>query len=107
MEAAKPLQPHQRGQFPREVADELARYPAIGVGVIGRVTAKIQRQHGDPVILVSCLLWGRVVGGSLRKPTLLQSPALRVVLMANISRRSLFDRDKGSSMHRKGKVDKP
>jgi len=86
MEAAKPLRPHQRDHFLREVADERARYPAIGEGVIGRVTAKV----GDPVNLVSCSLWGRVVGGSMGKPTLLQSPALLVVLMANISRRSLF-----------------
>jgi hypothetical protein len=30
------------------VAAELARYPELGPGIIGRVTAKLQRQHLGP-----------------------------------------------------------
>jgi hypothetical protein len=45
MEAARPLQPHQRSEFLQAVAVELARYPEIGVGIIHRVTSKIQRAH--------------------------------------------------------------
>ncbi|MGO4506017.1 hypothetical protein AB4Z51_03285 [Bradyrhizobium sp. 2TAF36] len=48
MEAAKPLQPHQRSAFLADVADELARYPELGPGVIHRVTAKLQREHMNP-----------------------------------------------------------
>jgi hypothetical protein len=45
MEAARPIPPRDRDQFLRDVAAELARYPELGPGIIGRVTAKIQRQH--------------------------------------------------------------
>lgn len=31
--------------FLRDVAAELSRYPEIGVGIVGRVVAKLQRQH--------------------------------------------------------------
>jgi hypothetical protein len=48
MDCARPLQPHQRSEFLRDVASELARYPEIGVGVVGRVTAKLQREHLAP-----------------------------------------------------------
>ena len=34
--------------FYADVATDLARYPEIGPGVIGRVIAKIQRQHLNP-----------------------------------------------------------
>jgi hypothetical protein len=45
MEAARPIPPRDRDQFLRDVAVELARYPEIGVGVIHRVTARLQRKH--------------------------------------------------------------
>lgn len=45
MDAAKPLQPHQRDQFLREVADELAKHELIGPGIVSRVASRLQRQH--------------------------------------------------------------
>jgi hypothetical protein len=45
MSAAKPIHPRERDQFLRDVAVELARYPELGSGIVGRVTAKIQREH--------------------------------------------------------------
>jgi hypothetical protein len=45
MSAAAPLQPHQRSDFLRDVSSELAKYEVIGAGVIGRVVAKLQREH--------------------------------------------------------------
>jgi hypothetical protein len=32
-------------EFLREVVAELAKYPELGPGVIGRVTARLQREH--------------------------------------------------------------
>ena len=65
MEAAKPLRPHHRDQFLREVADELARYPEIGDGVIGRVTAEIQPawRSRNSVLLFALGAGGRRVDG--------------------------------------------
>jgi hypothetical protein len=48
MDAAAPLQPHQRSAFLADVAAERAKHEVIGVGVIGRVCSKIQRQHLNP-----------------------------------------------------------
>jgi hypothetical protein len=48
MEAARPLPPRDRDEFLKAVAAELSQYPEIGPGVIGRVVAKLQRQHLAP-----------------------------------------------------------
>ena len=48
MDAAAPIHPRDRGQFLRDVAAELAKYPELGPGVIGRVVAKVQKQHLNP-----------------------------------------------------------
>jgi plasmid stabilization system protein ParE len=48
MEAARPIPARDRDQFLRDVADELARYPEIGPGVIHRVVGKLQREHLAP-----------------------------------------------------------
>jgi hypothetical protein len=48
MDAARPIPPRDRDQFLRDVANELARYPEVGPGVIGRVVAKTQRAHLAP-----------------------------------------------------------
>jgi hypothetical protein len=45
MVAAKPLPPRDRAAFLADVASELANYAEIGPGVIGRVTARLQREH--------------------------------------------------------------
>jgi hypothetical protein len=45
MSAAAPIRPHARDAFLRDVAAELAKFEEIGPGIIGRVAAKIQRQH--------------------------------------------------------------
>jgi hypothetical protein len=45
MEAARPIPPRDRDQFLRDCAAELARYPELGPGIIGRVVGKLQRQH--------------------------------------------------------------
>ncbi|MDE5456312.1 hypothetical protein GWE18_26495 [Bradyrhizobium sp. CSA112] len=36
------------GEFLRAVVAELAKYPESGPGIIGRVVAKVQRQHLAP-----------------------------------------------------------
>ena len=43
MDAARPIPPHQRDAFLRDVFDELGKYEVLGPGIIGRVTAKVQR----------------------------------------------------------------
>jgi hypothetical protein len=48
MTAAKPLQPRDRGAFLADVASELSKYEVVGVGIIGRVVAKVQREHLAP-----------------------------------------------------------
>jgi hypothetical protein len=48
MTAAAPIPPRDRDQFLRDVASELSRYPELGPGIVGRVTAKTQRQHLAP-----------------------------------------------------------
>ena len=45
LSAARPIPARDRDQFLRAVASELEKHEVIGVGVIHRVTAKIQRQH--------------------------------------------------------------
>jgi hypothetical protein len=42
------LHRRDRDPFLRDVAAELGKYPEIGIGIIGRVCAKIQRQHLAP-----------------------------------------------------------
>ncbi|PSO33415.1 hypothetical protein C7G41_00040 [Bradyrhizobium sp. MOS002] len=59
MEAAKPLQPHQRSDFLREVAAELARHE-IGPGIVGRVVGKLQRR----VVIVSSVWCYSCLSGS-------------------------------------------
>ncbi len=48
MEAARPLQPHQRSQFLQAVASELEKFEVVGDGVIHRVVGKLQREHLAP-----------------------------------------------------------
>jgi hypothetical protein len=48
MAACRPLAPHRRDSFVNEVATELARYQELGVGVVHRVCATVQRRHFDP-----------------------------------------------------------
>jgi hypothetical protein len=45
VEAARPLAPRDRAKFVEAVAVELSRCPVIGDGIVGRVVAKVQRQH--------------------------------------------------------------
>jgi hypothetical protein len=46
--AVKPIHPRNRDQFLRDCAVERAKYEVLGSGIIGRVVAKIQRQHLAP-----------------------------------------------------------
>ena len=48
MDAAAPVHPRERDQFLRDVVAELEKHLEIGPGIVGRVTAKIQRQHLAP-----------------------------------------------------------
>jgi len=48
MDAAKPIPRHARDEFLQAVVAELAKYEVVGVGVIHRVTARLQRQHFAP-----------------------------------------------------------
>ncbi|KRQ97567.1 hypothetical protein [Bradyrhizobium valentinum] len=48
IDAARPIPSRDRSDFVREVVAELAKYPEIGPGIIGRVVAKIQRAHLNP-----------------------------------------------------------
>ena len=41
-QAAEPLDHRQRGQYLRQIAEELARYPAIGPAVVMRVAKLVQ-----------------------------------------------------------------
>ncbi|WP_426613764.1 hypothetical protein [Bradyrhizobium sp. McL0616] len=45
MDAATPLQPHQRSEFLRDVSAELASYEVVGPGVIHRIVRELQRAH--------------------------------------------------------------
>ena len=45
IEAARPIPQHDRAAFLADVAAELARYPELGPGIIGRVVREIQRRH--------------------------------------------------------------
>ena len=51
MTAAAPIPPHHRDQFLRDVVGELEKHPEIGAGIIGRVCAKVQKQHLNPPAL--------------------------------------------------------
>ena len=44
MEAARPIPPHERDEFRRDVAVELEKYEVIGPGIIGRVCSGTQRE---------------------------------------------------------------
>ena len=43
IDAAGPLDPRDRSEFLREVVGELQKYEVVGVGIIDRVTARLQR----------------------------------------------------------------
>ena len=58
IDAAKPLQARQRSEFLREVIVELQKYEVIGPGIIGRVTAKLQRLHLAPRTYHTGSKWG-------------------------------------------------
>jgi hypothetical protein len=47
MDAARPLQVHQRDAFLRDIATELAGLPMIGAGALHRIIAAVQRRHFD------------------------------------------------------------
>jgi hypothetical protein len=57
--SAASLEPRERDPFLRACAAELAKYPEIGPGIIGRVCCRIQREHLNPPSL-------RGVGGKYR-----------------------------------------
>jgi hypothetical protein len=44
MDAARPLQPHQRDAVLRECASELSKSELLGVGIVSRITARLQRE---------------------------------------------------------------
>jgi hypothetical protein len=48
MDAAAPIPRRDRDQFLRDVAAELARYPELGPGIVGRVVREVQRRYFDP-----------------------------------------------------------
>jgi hypothetical protein len=45
MDLAAPLQPADRSQFLRDVADQLVRYPDVGDGLVTRVAGETQKQY--------------------------------------------------------------
>ena len=47
MDAARPLQVHQRDAFLRDIATELAALPVIGDGALHRIITMVQRRHFD------------------------------------------------------------
>jgi hypothetical protein len=47
MDAARPLQVHQRDAFLRDIATELAALPVIGAGALHRIITMVQRRHFD------------------------------------------------------------
>jgi hypothetical protein len=47
MNAARPLQPHQRDGFLQDIAAELTKLPAVGPGALHRVITLVQRRHFD------------------------------------------------------------
>jgi hypothetical protein len=48
MTAARPIAPHRREAFLREIADELSRLTDPGPGDVGRAIRVAQRAHFDP-----------------------------------------------------------
>jgi hypothetical protein len=48
IDAARPIPPRDRSAFLRDVVAELQKCPELGPGIIGRVVAKVQRQHLAP-----------------------------------------------------------
>jgi hypothetical protein len=48
MEAARPIRRVIAISFWRDCAVELAKYEVIGIGVIHRVTSRLQREHLNP-----------------------------------------------------------
>jgi hypothetical protein len=48
MSAAKPLPPHDRDRFLRDIATELAALPMLGDGAVHRAIVTVQRRHFDP-----------------------------------------------------------
>jgi hypothetical protein len=49
--AAKPIAPHRRDAFLREIADALAGLSDVGPGDVGRAIRVAQRAHFDPPTL--------------------------------------------------------
>jgi hypothetical protein len=45
MGAARPIPRRDREAFLVDVASELANYPELGPGIVGRVVGKLQREH--------------------------------------------------------------
>ena len=45
MAAASPVHPSQRDEFLRTLADEIVQQPAIGVGLVHRLAADLQRRY--------------------------------------------------------------
>jgi hypothetical protein len=48
MAAAAPIPRDARDEFLRAVASELEKFEVLGVGVIGRVCSRLQREHMNP-----------------------------------------------------------
>ena len=59
MSACKPLAVRDRGPFLRALADEIAKHPAVGPGLIDRLIVETQRKFFDPL----------ANGGFLPQPT--------------------------------------
>jgi hypothetical protein len=60
MNAAKPIARDRRDAFLQAVATELARYPGeLGVGLVHRIVAEIQRAHFEPPHLERSGVWSK------------------------------------------------
>jgi hypothetical protein len=47
MSAARPIAPHRRDAFVTEVAAMLAGHQELGIGLVHRICATVQRRHFD------------------------------------------------------------
>jgi hypothetical protein len=52
-DAARPLQPRDRGRFLKDVAAELAGIPDPGDGQVAKICRVVQRRYFDPPILAA------------------------------------------------------
>jgi hypothetical protein len=48
MDACRPLQPHARDRFLKDIAGELAMLPMLGDDAVHRAIVTVQRRHFDP-----------------------------------------------------------